>query len=201
MKSTVFTCSGLALALLGPGVIAHLWTQMTRERASLSTSAPWLVAFVFLLGAVAMIATHGEKLTSTDVGFGRISWLSVPSGLLLALFFIFVFGPIASWLLANAGIGSFSHGQNMLARLPAWYLCMTVIVVAAGEEWLYRGYAIERLQALIGNIWLAGAVSLIAFGIVHLPLWGIGVSLTTLVSGGIVTALYIWISGAEMFRS
>lgn len=192
MKPTVFTYLGLALALLGPGVVAFVWTQTTRERLPPGASAPWLVAFIFLLAAVAMIALRGEKLTWAEIGFGRMSWLSAPSGFLLALFFIFIFGPIASWVLTNAGLGSFSDGRDTLARLPVWYISMTVVVVAAGEEWLYRGYAIERLHVLIGNIWLAGAISLLMFAIVHLPLWGIGASLTTLVSGGIFTALYIW---------
>jgi membrane protease YdiL (CAAX protease family) len=67
-----------------------------------------------------------------------------------------------------------------------------VVVVSASEEWLYRAYAIERLQAMVSRPSLAGALSLAAFGLAHLPLWGPGVALTTLVSGGVFTALYIW---------
>jgi hypothetical protein len=44
-------------------------------------------------------------------------------------------------------------------------------------------YTIERLQVLTGTAWLAGAMSLLGFTLVHLPLWGIGVSLTTFVWG------------------
>ena len=33
---------------------------------------------------------------------------------------------------------------------------------------------------------------MLMFGIVHLPLWGPGVALSTLASGAIFTALYIW---------
>ena len=39
---------------------------------------------------------------------------------------------------------------------------------------------------------VAAIISLLAFGLVHLPLWGVGVSLTTIASGGILTALYLW---------
>jgi membrane protease YdiL (CAAX protease family) len=66
---------------------------------------------------------------------------------------------------------------------------VTIVIVAAGEEWLYRGYAIERLQAVIGNAWIAGGISLCLFTIAHIPLWGFGVALTTLVSGSIFTVL------------
>lgn len=76
--------------------------------------------------------------------------------------------------------------------MPTWYLCLTVVVVATGEELLYRGYAIGRLQAVTGSLWLAAALSLAASSLSHLPLWGLGASLTSAVSGGIVTALYVW---------
>ena len=35
-------------------------------------------------------------------------------------------------------------------------------------------------------------MSLAAFVLVHLPVWGPGPAATTLVSGGILTLLYIW---------
>jgi membrane protease YdiL (CAAX protease family) len=142
--------------------------------------------------AVVAVARRGEKLSWAQVGFGRISWWSIPSGIALALCFIFLFGPIASWVINLNGTGSWTAGQRSLTGLPTWYLAVTVVVVAGGEEWLYRGYALERLQALTGNAWLAGLVSLLAFGFAHLPLWGIAAALTTVVSGGILTALYIW---------
>lgn len=188
---TLMTSVGLGLALLGPGVIALLWRWSTRRAVSLRRSVPWLGVFILVLAGVAALARLGEEQRWAELGFGATSWLSVPYGLLLALFFIRVFGPAAVWCLARSGLGSFAAGQDRLAALPRWYLCLTILVVAAGEEWLYRGYAIERLEALTGNAWLAGGISLLAFGVVHLPLWGIGVALTTLVSGGILTALYI----------
>lgn len=185
------TSVGLGLALLGPGIIAMLWRWSTRHAVSLRGSLPWLFAFILLLAGVMGIVRLGEQQRWADLGFGATSWLSIPFGLALALFFIRVFGPAAAWCLARGGLGSFAAGQDRLAALPRWYLCLTVVIVAAGEEWLYRGYAIERLEALTGNAWLAGGISLQAFGLVHLPLWGIGVALTTLVSGGVLTALYI----------
>jgi len=183
---------GLTLALIGPGVIALLWSRWTPPQPSLADSAPWLAAFALLIAAVAAIAFGCERLTLADVGWGEISWRSLLYAAALTLFFIFIFGPLAVHALAKMKLASFGAGQNKLAALPSWYLCLTIVIVAGGEEWLYRAYAIERLYAMTGLIWLAGAASLLAFAAVHLPLWGIGVSLTTLVSGGIFTAAYIW---------
>jgi membrane protease YdiL (CAAX protease family) len=183
---------GLALALLGPGLIAVLWTWSTREAVSLRASAPWLGVFVLLVAGVVTIARRGEELSWAEVGFGRISWASLPFAIALTLFFVFVFGPLASRTLLWLRLGSFEAGRRSLAALPRWYLCLSIVIVGAGEEWLYRGYAIERLQALTGEAWLAGVISLLAFGFVHLPVWGIGVSLSALVAGGILAALYLW---------
>ncbi len=192
MKTHFWTFSGLALALLGPGCIALLWKRTTAEDVSVASSVPWLFAFAALVASVATIAFFGERLGLVEIGFGRMSWISIPSAIALALLFILVFGPLASWALARSGLGGFDAGMNRLAALPAWYLGLTIIVVASGEEWLYRGYAIERLAALTGDHWIAASLSLLAFGLVHLPLWELGVSLTTLASGAILTALYLW---------
>jgi membrane protease YdiL (CAAX protease family) len=73
------------------------------------------------------------------------------------LFFVFVFSPLASIVLAKLGLHSFDVGRSGLAGLPTWYLVVAIVIVATGEEWLYRGYAIERLQAVAGNAWVAGA--------------------------------------------
>jgi membrane protease YdiL (CAAX protease family) len=79
-----------------------------------------------------------------------------------------------------------------LNTLPSWYLILTVVLVAAGEEWLYRGYAIERLTSVIGNVWPASIISLIAFTAAHIPMWGVGALLDAFVGGAIFTALYVW---------
>jgi membrane protease YdiL (CAAX protease family) len=148
--------------------------------------------FAGLIAAVWAIATLGERLKPAELGFGRIGWLTAPVAIALAAFFIFAFGPAAYWFLLTTRLGSFAGGESTLVLLPKWFLILDVVIVSAGEEWLYRAYAIERLQAMVGRPWLAGLLSLAAFGLAHLPLWGPGVALTTLVSGGIFTALYLW---------
>ena len=191
MQSTSVTLLGLALALFGPGVVA-LASKHYGAESSVEASLPWLLAFALLVAMVRAIAIFAENLGASAIGFAGTSLASIPLAVALAAFFIFLFGPLAAWALAKSGLGGFEEGVNRFAALPSWYLAVTIIVVAGGEEWLYRGYAIERLTALTGRAWLAGGISLLAFGLAHLPLWGIGVSLTTLVSGGILTLLYIW---------
>ncbi|WP_197707055.1 CPBP family glutamic-type intramembrane protease [Calothrix sp. NIES-3974] len=59
------------------------------------------------------------------------------------------------------------------------------------EEGLYRGYATERLASLTGNYWIGSAIALLAFGLAHVPMWGWIPGLTTILSGGLLTLLYL----------
>lgn len=191
MRRTIWTWAGLAPALLGPGAVAWLWRPAS-GLVTLQASAPGLGVFCTLLAGVALIALIGERLSLNQIRFERTSWRSAPSAIILVLFFVFIFGLIVYAALARFDLGSFDTGRRSLAGLPHWYLGLTIIIVAAGEEWLYRGYAIERLEELTGNTYAAGSISLLIFGIAHLPLSGLGVALSTLVSGAIFTVLYIW---------
>jgi membrane protease YdiL (CAAX protease family) len=173
-------------------LIALASRQWEGAVATVGNASPWLAAFAALTLAVASLARWGERLGPRDVGFRGVGWLTAPLAIVLALFFVFVFGPAAYWALSRLPLGSFGGGGAVLSGLPAWFLALDIVIVAASEEWLYRGYAIERLQALTGRPWLAGLISLAVFGMVHLPLWGPGVALSTLVSGGVLTGLYLW---------
>jgi uncharacterized protein len=69
------------------------------------------------------------------------------------------------------------------------------MVFTAGicEETLFRGYAIERLKLLAGNIWLAGLIATVLFTLAHIPRYGLSMGLVGV--GGIAVALallYIW---------
>jgi membrane protease YdiL (CAAX protease family) len=186
------TILGIALSLFGPGAVAVLADRYFGASQPMVIRSLGLAAFVILVAAVVTIAVRGERLAWSDVGFGRTSWASVGCAVALAGFFVLIFGPLAVAMLTRLGLGSFKTGMAALGALPTWYLIVAITIVAAGEEWLYRGYAIERLTAVTGNIWLAGAISLLAFGVAHLPMWGLGPSLTTFFSGAILSALYIW---------
>ena len=123
---------------------------------------------------------------------GRVSWQAPLLAGALTAAMIWVWGPVSAWVLAKLRLGSIATGTSALAGIPVWYLVVTIILVAASEEWLYRGYGIERLAALTGHLWMACAISISAFGLAHLPLWGLGPSLTMLVPGACFTLLYIW---------
>jgi membrane protease YdiL (CAAX protease family) len=79
----------------------------------------------------------------------------------------------------------------------AWvFICM---IVAVGEEVLYRAVAWELLYRLTGNYWIAGVIAALVFGLNHLVQgWvstgiiffiGLGFHLLILISGGLYAAI------------
>jgi uncharacterized protein len=155
------TFIGIALSLAAPGAIALASNRFADGSGALAARAIFLLMFVGLVATVAAIAYWGEQLSWSQVGFGRLSWASPLRAAALVLFFVFVFSPLASMVLAKLGLQSFDVGRSRLAGLPTGYLVVAIVIVAAGEEWLYRGYAIERLQAVAGNAWVAGGISVL----------------------------------------
>jgi hypothetical protein len=101
---------------------------------SLAVRSLGLLAFVALVAAVVIIARCGEHLAWSDVGFGGISWASLVWAVAFACFLVSVFGPLAAVLLARVRVGAFNAGTAVLNALPFWYLIMTIVLVAAGED-------------------------------------------------------------------
>ena len=106
--------------------------------------------------ALLLIIRFGERLPFRSVGFGRATLLqSLGWGVVLTM--------------SLHAFGGHCHCPDTLyrrlmgaalAELPVWLV--TLIVVRAGvlEELFYRGYAIERLQALGLNRYWAGTIPL-----------------------------------------
>jgi membrane protease YdiL (CAAX protease family) len=100
--------------------------------------------------------------------------------------------PIETRLRRILRLSGFEKGVTKLRELPIWSLALAIALGGAAEEILYRGYAVERIRALTGSLWLAGAIPVILFASAHLPMWGRGPALTTLISGAIFTRFYLW---------
>jgi membrane protease YdiL (CAAX protease family) len=96
------------------------------------------------------------------------------------------------WVIQRLGLKGFEDGLAKLTAQPIWYLMLAVAIGGVVEEGLYRGYATERLSWLTGSYWIGCGLALVAFGLAHVPLWGWVPAMTTMVSGGLLTLLYLW---------
>jgi membrane protease YdiL (CAAX protease family) len=186
------TIVGLGLAFGGPPFIASV-----SERPASSGGIPTAellsqFGLIATCTAVLAILLVWEKQSLSAIGLQPLRWQSLVWGLALTCFFVFAFSPMAFWLLQQLRLSGFDAGLSKLANLPVWYLIIAVVIGGTVEEILYRGYAVERLASLTGSYWISGLVSVLVFGLAHVPLWGWGPALTTVLSGGVLTLVYVW---------
>jgi uncharacterized protein len=192
MLASIPAWFNVALAMGGPAVVALAGARWSSASSGFSWHVLSLSAIVLIVLWVYVIAIRREGYTVLRLGFGKLSMWTPIQATTLTAFFILAFGPVAYWLVARIGAGGFEGGLAAANKLPTVYLIMTIILVASAEELLYRGYAIERLADLTGSYVLAGCISIVAFSLAHVPMWGWGPALTTVLSGGIMTIVYLW---------
>ena len=184
-----FTWLGLAIALFGMIVVRHavlyFSPTLTVSAAIWSESLMWVC-----IVAVCLIIRRGEKLPFSSVGLGTSRWSkSLGWGVVLTVGII-VFGSIAD-LIAVLTHYQPNEFARQLTRLPVWLLTLTCVRAGLGEELFYRGYAIERLQALgLSRFW-AAAIPILIFSVGH---WTSGWQnvVTAFIVGSVLAAFYLW---------
>jgi membrane protease YdiL (CAAX protease family) len=184
-----FTWLGLAIALAGMIVVRHavlyFSPTLTVSVAIWSESLMWLC-----IVAVCLIIRRGEKLPFSSIGLGTSRWSkSLGWGVVLTVGIIVV-GSIPD-LIAVLTHYQPNEFARQLTRLPVWLLTLTCVRAGVGEELFYRGYAIERLQALgLSRFW-AAAIPIVIFSVGH---WTSGWQnvVTAFIIGSVLAAFYLW---------
>ncbi len=184
--------AGLILALFGPPVVALMGPRLVAVGGVMFGSIVGLSAMIGVVASVVTIAIQYEHYTLASLGLRGMRWQALALGLGLAAFFVYVFTPAIVWLLARLPFGGFEAGLAKVSVVPTWLLVITILIVASAEEFLYRAYAVERLAGMTGSYWLAGVMAVLVFGAAHIPNWGLGAALTTVISGAILTGVYLW---------
>jgi len=180
------TWIGLFIAFFGVLIVrqavTYFYPTLTFAAALWKESLIWLCVIALLF-----VIRHGERLSLRSVGIGTTTWIkSVLWGLIIAV----VCAVIGAVL---AAVTHYGHGESAdaFSRLPLWL--MSVICVRAGvaEELFFRGYAIERLQALGLNRFWAAAIPLAIFSVGH---WTGGWAniVIALALGAVLAAFYLW---------
>lgn len=181
---------GLVVALLGQtAVTAVLYPVVASLEAwLLILVGPALIATAVLAGFVVWV----ERRPLASIGTAWPTWSDVRIGIggaAVGLPTMLVTVPLVDAL----GFGASERGAlEMILQFPTWAVILAVIVVSVTEEVLFRAYPIERLAEITGRVRVAAAFSLVAFVLLHVPLWGVGHVITI---GGIsivLTVLYAW---------
>jgi membrane protease YdiL (CAAX protease family) len=185
-KVSPSTWIGLFLSLfallLVRQAVSHFSPTLTFTAALWKESLIWVSAIALLL-----VIRRGERWPLTSVGIGTSRWWkSILWGLVIAVSCAVVGGVLGA--LTHYGHGP---GSEALEKLPLWLITLIVFRAGVVEEFFYRGYAIERLQALGLNRYWAAAIPLIIFSLGH---WTGGAAniVIALALGVILTIFYLW---------
>jgi len=186
------TIAALLLALGGPPLLTIVSAKVLGESQSVVTLLPFDLLMWALLGVILVIVVFVERKPVSSIGLATPRWSTLAWGLLLALVVTFVLAPLVTAAMGRFGLPGYERGLRPLLALPAWYRVLLAVTAGAVEEPLYRGYAVERLAWLTGSYWRGGLIAVVAFGLAHIPGWGIGPALVALLAGVVQTLFYVW---------
>ena len=185
-KVSPVTWVGLFISLFGMLIIrqavSYFWPTLTFTAAIWKESLIWLSAAALLI-----LVRRGEGLSFRSIGIGTSCWWrSILWGLLLT-----VLCGLVGFALAH--LTHYGHGPGSAAfdKFPLWLITLIVIRAGVVEELFYRGYAIERLQAVGLGRFASAAIPLVIFAVAH---WTGGWAniVIALALGAILAGFYLW---------
>lgn len=185
------TIAGLLVALGGTSAFAFI---KSRHKAAPIKAAFHLASMWGLALTVLAIVLFWERRPLASIGIGWGHYGAWAAGAMIGLTMATV-----TVLSLHLGLqrgrsvipqGS-AQGLRRLTGMPLWFRYAAVITAAVTEEILFRGYPVERLQTLTGNVWLAAAIPLLVFVVAHLGGWSAGHLVGVLFGGVLLTALYL----------
>ena len=187
---------GLILALVG--LVIVLAVPETGFRAllfpgdeigsRLGRTLVWIGFGMLILAYVAKV----ERLPLASVGIKRPTAGTFGWGLAVALALIASFMICYALVLPVLGMKPDDATTSKILANPSWL--QLLIFAAAGfvEEIIYRGYLIERVEWLSSSKWLAFALSVIAFTVLHMGSWAVS-QLIVVATGAVIMGLaYLW---------
>ena len=180
------TWVGLFIALFGMLIVRQVVSSF--YPTATFTAAIWKESLIWLCAiAVLLIVRRGERLPFSSIGIGTATFeKSLLWGGVLTVICGFVGAVIV-------GLTHFKGGPaaEAFSKLPLWLVTLIVLRAGVVEELFYRGYAIERLQALGLNRYLAAAIPLVIFGVGHWTGGWINIVIA-LALGSVLAGFYLW---------
>lgn len=180
---------GVVFALGWPLVLALFFPKgdLSNIRQDLAVViAEWVAVAVLFL-----IVTRWER-----VAFFATVGLGVPKArdwYIVAFFALLAIGATVFFAATHPSMQAKSSILGQAILVPFALRALLVFTAGVCEEICFRGFAIERLNALTGNIWIAAVVGTALFTLGHVPRYGWSSGLGSVsVIGAALSLLYIW---------
>jgi len=183
---------GLLLALGVTTLFAFL--KQGGKSAPIDQSRHLVVTWGTCLALLALVL-FWERLPLSSIG---IVWGNYWAWLIGAIIGGAILGTsvISIWMAGRAGKPAIpedsEQGLLRVMATPPWFRWAVVLTAGITEEIMFRGYPIERLLDITGNLWLAAAIPLAVFVFAHLSAWSLGHLVGVFFGGAVLTGLYLW---------
>ena len=145
-RGKILPATGFGLFLSLFGVILARQVILYFSPTLTFNAALWKEALIWLCAAVLLVVIRrGERLHSSAIGLGRSRWWkSILWGLAISLSCLLAAGILVT-------LTGYGHAPEEAAfeKLPLWLITLIVLRAGVVEEFLYRDYAITRLEALV----------------------------------------------------
>jgi membrane protease YdiL (CAAX protease family) len=187
LNQKIFAVIGVLIALGWPFLVAHVLPErgspLTSTHAGFRTiDIEWTV--VMLLAVIGFGLQGLRPAFFRFRGFGRKDSFYLIGAFVVALVFS---GAVSSFVAAP------KFDLHQITKIPIALRCGLVVTAGICEEFIYRGFAIEEIGALIGSRWSGAAISLALFGLGHVGVYGFSTALLIPTSVGLViTLLYMF---------
>ncbi len=193
---------GLAIGFGLPFAAGIVWrlSEIIGWSWNAGTSGARLIIELLIVGALLVLILGFERLAVSSVGISKPQLADWKVGVASA-------GMLIGLTVLTAGLYAYLEPADrtlpkLIARLaPAdaagihdasWWVALAVLIASAcAEELAARGYAIERLSPVAGNVWAAAASGVILGLLARLPFWGFSYLLLIAPAECALTALYV----------
>jgi len=187
LPSFVGIVTALGAAILLRQVMRPVLAPLEADlRAIFQLGIKWIIT-VILLGIVLL----WEREPLSSIGIRRMNRQDV----LWAFVGFLIAGALISGtipLLKALGIGTTEVGVRRLGEFSFTLRILMVLTAAITEEIQYRGYPIERLYRLTGNLPLSALITYVVFVALHISFWTIGGAIQIGLGSLVLYALYLW---------
>lgn len=147
----------------------------------------WWSVVIFVL----IFVRYVEKRDFSSIGLVKPKLRDIPISFLMTVIMIAGFAVIFFVIFPLFG-QSEQNQVDQLVATPFWWRFISVIRAAVGEEVLFRGYGLERLNEILKNLKLAAFISWLIFTLEHLNAWSVNHLLIAGFGGLILTVFYLW---------
>jgi membrane protease YdiL (CAAX protease family) len=191
VRTTAISTASVLVALAGIPLVELTAGFWLGDDSLIALSIRDILIKWMLAGVVVGVVIRVEQRSLSSIGVSRPGWGDFGAAIL-----VFVLGavsyPFTTPLLKSLGFETTVGGIEQLAAYPLLFVLVLALTAAITEEFLYRGFPIERIAERTGSVAIGAGITVLFFVVFHIPYWGLGGALQISINAVLLVVLYVW---------